>query len=275
MSGSGARPAGAQPGLGRATDSAGRVTLEVTDGVAVVELSNPGKRNAFTWDMYDALEQACGRVDADTSVRVLVVRGAGGAFAAGTDIAQFTDFATAADGLSYERRVARVLEALLAVRVPAVAVVQGPAVGAGLAVAACCDLVVATPESMFGVPVARTLGNCLPAAVVARLQQRLGAARTMSMLLTSTLLPATEAAVAGFVASVVDPADLEAEVVSITNRINRGAPLTLASLKEIDRRLAAGDTDADDLLMRCYGSEDFREGVHAFLEHRRPDWRGV
>jgi enoyl-CoA hydratase/carnithine racemase len=262
-------------GAERRVESPGRVTLGVTDGVAVVELSNPGKRNAFTWDMYDALEQACARVDADTSVRVLVIRGSGGAFAAGTDIAQFTDFATAADGLAYERRVARVLEALLAVRVPAVAVVEGPAVGAGLAVAACCDLVIATPESVFGVPVARTLGNCLPAAVVARLQQRLGAARTMSMLLTSALLPAAEAAVAGFVTSVVDPADLEAEVVSATNRISRGAPLTLASLKEIDRRIAAGATDADDLLLRCYGSEDFREGVQAFLEHRRPVWRGV
>ncbi|HYP44981.1 MAG TPA: enoyl-CoA hydratase [Propionibacteriaceae bacterium] len=257
------------------TTSAGRVTMQVAAGVATVELSNPGKRNAFTWGMYDALESICSSVGDDAEVRLMVIRGAGGqAFAAGTDIAQFTEFRSGDDGIAYERRVGRMLDALLAVEVPVLAVVQGPAVGAGLAVAACSDVIIATEESVFGVPVARTLGNCLPPTVVARLERRLGSGRTMAMLLTSTLLPASDAATAGFVASVVPAAALEQEVATVTSRILRGAPLTLAALKEIDRRLAREVSPADDLLRRCYGSADFREGVHAFLEHRRPDWKG-
>ncbi len=256
-------------------EAAGRVLMETADGVATVTLSNPGRRNAFTWAMYDALESACQSVAADPAVRILVIRGAGGeAFAAGTDIAQFTEFRTGQDGVDYERRVGRVLERLLAVPVPVLSVVQGPAVGAGLAVAACSDIVVATPDAVFGVPIARTLGNCLPPAVVARLQQRLGASRTMSMLLTASLLSAEDAAVSGFVSAVIPAADLETEVAALTRRVTRGAPLTLAALKELDRRLAPDVTDADDLLERCYGSEDFREGVNAFLGHRRPSWKG-
>jgi enoyl-CoA hydratase/carnithine racemase len=251
-----------------------RVTLSVADAVASVELSHPGKRNAFTWDMYDALEAACVEVRGRDDVRLMVIRGAGGAFAAGTDISQFAEFRTGDDGVAYERRVARVLDALLAVEVPVLAVVQGPAVGAGLAVAACSDLVVATEDSVFGVPVARTLGNCLPPTVVARLQRRLGTGRTMAMLLTSTLLSATDAATAGFVTAVVPSEELEETVAALSRRVLRGAPLTLAALKEIDRRLAADVAPADDLLLRCYGSADFAEGVHAFLEHRRPEWKG-
>lgn len=252
-----------------------RVSLDVRDGVAHVELSNPGRRNAFTWGMYDELEAACVSVRADPAVRVVVIRGAGGeAFAAGTDITQFRDFDGAEDGVAYEHRVGRVLDALLAVPVPVLSVVQGPAVGAGLAVAACSDVVLATPDAVFGVPIARTLGNCLPSAVVARLQRRLGAARTTTMLLTATLLPAAAAAESGFVAAVLPPDRLEDEVAATVTRIRRGAPLTLAALKEIDRRLAAAVPDGDDLLRDCYGSDDFREGVAAFLEHRRPNWTG-
>jgi enoyl-CoA hydratase len=240
-------------------------------------LSNPARRNAITWSMYDGLLGVREIVADDPGIRVVVVRGAGGeAFAAGTDIRQFADFETGEQGVEYEHRVGEVVSSLLGIRVPVVAVVEGPAVGAGLAIAACCDLVVATPDAVFGAPVARTLGNTLPPVVLARLQQRLGAGRTMAMLLTARLLPATEAAVAGFVSEIVAAQSLDEHVEELLRTISANAPLTLAALKEIDRRILRDGpgTNADDVLAAVYGSRDFRAGVAAFLEHRKIEWEG-
>jgi enoyl-CoA hydratase/carnithine racemase len=252
----------------------GNVEVHRSEGSLHVVLDNPRRRNALTWQMYDRLLAVCDEVAADGTLRVVVLRGAGDAFAAGTDIRQFVDFRSGADGVAYERRIARVLGRLLDLRVPLVGVVTGPAVGAGLALAAVCDILVATPEASFGVPIARTLGNCIPAAVVARLQRRLGAGRAMTMLLTARPLSASDAAAAGFVSAVLPGPELEDGVRDLVRRISAGAPLTLAALKEIDRRLAGADVPDEDLLERCYGSADFREGVSAFLEHRRPQWEG-
>ena len=132
---------------------------------AVCTLDRPEARNAMTWEMYEALVGACERVDADAGLRVLVLRGAGGkAFVAGTDISQFQSFRDREDGIKYEERLDRVLDRLERVSKPTIAQVQGVAVGGGCAIALTCDLRVATPESTFGIPIARTLGNCLSAA---------------------------------------------------------------------------------------------------------------
>jgi enoyl-CoA hydratase/carnithine racemase len=240
-------------------------------------LSNPGRRNAITWSMYDGLLGIRDLVAADAAIRVVVLRGAGGeAFAAGTDIRQFADFETGGDGVQYEHRVGAVLSSLLEIRVPVVAVVEGPAVGAGLAIAACCDLVVATPSAVFGAPVARTLGNTLPPLVLARLQQRLGAGRTMALLLTARLLPATDAASAGLVTEIFAADSLDDHVEELLATIRSNAPLTVASLKEIERRVLAdgAGADADDVLAAVYGSRDFRAGVAGFLDHQPVEWEG-
>ena len=112
--------------------------------------------------MYDRLLETCEEVDADDSIRVLVLRGAGGkAFVAGTDISQFKVFETAEDGLAYERDGAARSARLERVKKPVIAQIQGYAVGGGFNLTACCDLRVATPDAKFGAPIARTLGNCL------------------------------------------------------------------------------------------------------------------
>ena len=253
------------------------VTLRIDGAVAHVRISNPGRRNAFTWSMYDELEQIAGRLRAENDVRVVVLRGdREDGFAAGTDIAQFRDFADGAAGVDYERRVARVLQAILDIPVPTVAAVERTAVGAGLAVAACCDIVVAEEDARFGAPIARTLGNCLPIAVVQRLRGRLGQAAATGMLFTAALVPAQQLTASGFVHETAAPGELDGVVDALVTRILRSAPLTLRALKEMNRRLdrAAPAPDDTDLLELCYGSADFREGVRAFTEHRYPEWKG-
>ena len=140
-----------------------------TDGpLAFLTFNRPEARNAMTWEMYEALVDACERVDGDASLRVLVLRGAGGkAFVAGTDIAQFQNFSDRDDGVKYEERLDRVLDRLERVTKPTIAQVQGVAAGGGCAIAFACDLRVATPDASFGIPIARTLGNCLSAATCA------------------------------------------------------------------------------------------------------------
>ncbi|WP_129841037.1 enoyl-CoA hydratase [Streptomyces sp. RFCAC02] len=257
--------------------SGGRVLVHRDGDVVRITLAHPERRNALTFAMYEQLAEACAVADG-AGVRVVVLRGAGGrAFAAGTDIRHFAGFDGAgADGLEYERRVGRVLDRLAGLRAPLVGVVEGPAVGGGLALAAVCDLLIATPDAVFGAPVARTLGNCLPAPVVARLKDRLGSGRTMAMLLTAELLDAVTAHTAGLVHEVVPRDLLEERAADLVGRLADCAPLTLAALKETDRRLLAAGAaaDTDDLLRRCYGSADFREGVAAFLDHRTPRWEG-
>ncbi|SCK44240.1 enoyl-CoA hydratase [Streptomyces sp. WMMB 322] len=244
--------------------------------VAWLTLSNPRRHNALTLEMYDQLHRACEEIDAACDVRVTVLRGAGGrAFAAGTDIREFRGF-TGRDGVEYERRVGSAVERLAALRMPVVAAVEGPAVGGGLALTVSCDIVVCTPDSVFGAPIARTLGNCLSPTVIARLHASLGRARTQHALLTAQLISAQEAHEAGLVAQITDAEGLDAHLAGLTARIAGCAPLTLAALKEADRRVisASAPGTADDLYELCYGSRDFREGVSAFLDKRPPEWEG-
>ena len=129
---------------------------------AWVTFNRPEAHNAMTFEMYEALFSHCERADADDDVRVLVLRGAGDkAFVAGTDIRQFTEFSSPADGLRYEATIDRIVGRLETVRTPTIALVDGFAMGSGLALAAACDLRVCTPAARFGLPIARTVGNCL------------------------------------------------------------------------------------------------------------------
>jgi enoyl-CoA hydratase len=259
-------------------DSADRVTLRLDGGIAQVSLANPGRRNAFTWKMYDQLTAIAENLAARQDITAVVFRGdPADGFAAGTDIRQFTGFAAAADGVRYERRVDAVMQKLLAIPVPTIALVEGAAVGAGLVVTLCCDVVVAERTARFGAPIARTLGNCLPAAVVARLRARIGTNLAAGMLLTASLVPAEALTCCGFVFQLVDPGGLTPAADALLGRISGSAPLTLRALKAIMQRLDAATPlpDDEDLLARCYGSADFREGVSAFLESRRPTWTGT
>jgi enoyl-CoA hydratase len=255
-------------------------TIYDTDGpVATLTFNRPEARNAMTWEMYDDLVAACERVDSDDAVRVLVFRGAGGkAFVAGTDIAQFQNFKNRDDGVKYEERLDGVLDRLERVTKPTIAQVEGVAAGGGCAIALTCDLRVATPEASFGIPIARTLGNCLSGTSYSRLLDIMGPGAVKDMLFTGRLIGGAEAHSLGIVNRLVPAGEIEATVRALAAGIAANAPLTLRATKEMirrvlaKRRLAAGD-DADIVEM-CYTSADFREGVTAFLAKRKPVWTG-
>ncbi|MDP8949966.1 MAG: enoyl-CoA hydratase/isomerase family protein [Actinomycetota bacterium] len=244
--------------------------------VASITFNRPEARNAMTWEMYDALYACCEAVDADDEIRALVLRGAGDkAFVAGTDIKQFLEFESGEDGVAYEERMERIVGRLETVRKPTVAVIDGYAIGGGLAIAAVSDLRVCTPEAKFGMPIARTLGNCLSIENYARLVALLGPARTKALIFTARMFSAEEALAAGFATEVVPREEIDGRVEELCAALASHAPITLRVTKEAVRRLTlAGLPDVRDLVVETYGSADFREGVEAFVEKRRPNWKG-
>ena len=256
--------------------SDGEVRIVREGAVATILFDRPQARNAMTWQMYEGLAAACAELSADTDVRVTVLRGVGGkAFIAGTDIGQFQEFTSGEQGVAYEAKMETYLAAIEALPMPTLAVVEGWAIGGGLAIAACCDLRIATPGTKFGVPIARTLGNCLSVANYARLVTALGQSRAKRMLLMAENVPAEDALAAGFVMEVVEPGALEQRIAEICERLSGNAPVTLRVTKEAMRRLQnAGIPDGEDLVRACYGSDDFHEGVKAFVAKRPPQWRG-
>ncbi len=243
-------------------------------GVLTVVFNRPAQRNAMTWAMYEGLVAACERADAEPGIRALVLRGAGGAaFVAGTDIAQFAEFRDGVDGVEYERKTTAVLTRLAEVRVPAIAVIDGFCVGAGLAIASACDLRISRPGARFGVPIARTVGNCLSASTMALISGQLGAARTMDLLLTARLATTDELVPTGFLAEITE--DVDAALARLVERLAGHAPLTMWATKTALRRLrdAARVEDAD-IIERVYGSADFRAGIAGFGAKRVPEWTG-
>ena len=243
-----------------------------------VTFNRPQARNAITWEMYDALYQVCDRVEADPAVRVLLLRGAGEqAFVAGTDIAQFTAFSTADDGMRYEARIDDVIGRLERLSKPTVALIRGYAVGAGASISLACDLRLATPSARFGVPIARTLGNCLSAVTYARIVDAIGPARTKELLFTARLASADEGLAMGLYAAVVAEDELATRGRALGLELAERAPLTMWATKESLLRLRAARlaaTDTSDVVRRVYGSHDFHEGAHAFVNKRKPDWTG-
>jgi enoyl-CoA hydratase/carnithine racemase len=256
-----------------------QILYRVEHHIAYVVFNRPAARNAFTYEMYEALADACARVDADSSLKAMILTGAGDkAFAAGTDIAQFQSMATAQDVIGYEERIERVLQALEQCRVPTIAAVAGACTGGGGMIAACCDLRIATGDAQFGFPIARTLGNCLSLANHARLVALIGAARVKDLVFRARLVGAKEAYAIGLWNEIVDDtADLLTRAHTLAVEIAAHAPLTLRATKQALLRLRSATLphDPHDLVLMCYLSADFREGMAAFLEKREPSWRGV
>jgi enoyl-CoA hydratase len=250
----------------------------VDDGIARITFNRPQARNALTFAMYERMAAICHEVNADRSIKALILTGAGDkAFASGTDISQFRAFSTPQDAIDYEGRLDRVLGTLEQCRVPTIAAIAGACTGGGAGIAACCDMRIGTSTLRIGFPIARTLGNCLSMSNLSRLTALIGPARVKELIFTARLIEASEALALGLVNEVVpDVEALQRRVGELARLIAGHAPLTLEATKEAVRRLQNRLTreEGEDLLLSCYMSADFREGMDAFLNKRAPRWQG-
>jgi enoyl-CoA hydratase/carnithine racemase len=254
------------------------ILYELRDGVVFVTFNRPEARNAFTFAMYERLAEICAEVNANRLVRAMVLTGAGGkAFAAGTDISQFRAFDSPEDAITYEGRIDRVLGALETCRVPTIAAIAGACTGGGAGIAGCCDLRIAADNARFGLPIARTLGNCLSMSNYSRFAALIGPARLKEMIFTARVVEAPEALQIGLVSEIVEnPDNLISRAEELARTVASHAPLTLQSCKEALRRLRPiiPPGGGEDLILRCYMSQDFREGIDAFLNKRTPNFQG-
>ncbi len=250
----------------------------VTDGIARITFNRPQARNALTFAMYERMAEICTEINADRSIKALILTGAGDkAFASGTDISQFRAFKTAQDALDYKSRIDRVLGTLEMVRVPVIAAIAGACTGGGAGIAACCDLRIGTEAIRFGFPIARTLGNCLSMSNISRIVALVGPARTKDLIFKARLVEAPEALALGLLNEVVpDVETLQRRADETAKLVASHAPLTMETAKEAVRRIrpTLSREQGQDLILKAYMSEDFREGMDAFLNKRTPNWKG-
>jgi enoyl-CoA hydratase/carnithine racemase len=257
-------------------DHHAEVRLELRNRIACITFDHVAARNAMTVEMYQSLKTICEDLAKNPSVRVAILRGAGGkSFVSGSDIAQFSSFTSGDDGIRYEEGIDRYLAPLATLPIPTIAVIDGMAVGGGLAIASCCDFRISTPDARFGVPIAKTLGNCLSAGNVAWLVAHLGVHVVKRMLLLAELVTAPELLKQGYLLATYPAESLEHEAHQLAERLMQLAPITQKSSKQALARIIGHNLpDCSDLIRECYGSQDFKNGVTAFLDGKPPIWTG-
>ena len=247
--------------------------LLMNGNIAQITFNNPAARNAMTWQMYEDLKSICDDLAKKSDVRAVIFRGAGEkAFVSGSDIEQFVGLKK---DEAYEQAVDRIFKSLQELPIPTIAVIEGLAVGSGLLMATACDFRISTPDARFGIPVAKTLGNCLSPGNLAWISAHLGIPMVKKMLLTAELVRAPELLESGFLYQIVDSVAITEAANILVKKMAVLAPITQKSSKlGIARLLRSNLPDCTDLMRETYNSQDFREGVTAFLEGRPPKWTG-
>ncbi|NJC72400.1 enoyl-CoA hydratase/isomerase family protein [Planosporangium thailandense] len=256
-----------------ATDVEGLRLAVGSDGVAVLLIDRPAKRNALTLDMWRALPGLFAELAADPRVRVLLLAGAGGTFSAGADIGELRHVygdPQAAD--AYHATNVAAEEALAAFPRPTIAVIAGACVGGGCQLAAACDLRLAESGARLGITPAK-LGVVYPAVPTARLVRLVGPARAKYLLFTADLVDAAQAAGFGLVDEVVPAGELEHRALTMARTIAGRSPQTLGAAKDVIDAVAVGDDPqraVEPWERASRHAPDVREGLAAFLERRAP-----
>lgn len=253
------------------------IRLDRNDAIAIVTLSNPGKLNAVSVAMWDALTETFTRLSQDAQLRCVIVRGDQGNFAAGADIAEFPELrSTLEEGMRYHRQtIARALDAIAQCLHPTIAAIEGVCVGGGLEIACACDLRIAAADARFGIPINR-LGFALAPDELRHLLQLVGPAIALEILLEGRVFPAAEAREKGLLHRIVD--DVQQEAQNTAQRIAGGAPLAARTNKQLVRRLTSQPQALNEQeyreAFRILASQDYREGVQAFLHKTKPVFTG-
>ena len=257
-----------------------KMILNIKSNVAYITFNNPEKHNAVSLDMWDSLEEMLNQCEKDHNVRVVVLNGAGGkSFVSGADISKFEkERSTKEAVLHYNSRTQKVYERLESFPKPTIAMIDGYCIGGGLNVAVCCDIRICSKKSQFAMPAAK-LSLGYPFSSIKRLFDIMGPGMSKHFMFTAERILADEALSCGLVQKLVEDGNLEEFVNNYAEKIAGNAPLTIKAMKNIGIEILKNPNDRNleeckKLAEACFDSNDYVEGRRAFMEKRKPNFKG-